>query len=144
MNDQSSSRYAIYFTPDPASALWRFGCGVIGYDAASGREDSEFEAPVLETGLIQLQRLEPARYGFHATLKPPFELADGAVCGDLLEAAQHFANSRRPTVLSGLAVTRIGSFLALTPVQTPRELGELADACVLEFERFRAPLTTTD
>ena len=144
MNDPSSSRYAIYFTPDSASALWRFGCRVIGYDAASGGEDSEFDAPVLETGLTPLQRLEPARYGFHATLKPPFELADGAMCGDLLEAAQGFAKGRRPIVLSGLTVTRIGSFLALTPVRTPRELGELADACVREFERFRAPLTATD
>src|SRR5262245_59343640 len=104
MNDPSSSRYAIYFTPNPASALWQFGSGVIGYDTARGC-DSEFEPAVRETGLTPLQRLEPARYGFHATLKPPFELADGAVCRDLLEAAQGFANRRRSIVLSGLAVT---------------------------------------
>jgi putative phosphonate metabolism protein len=144
MNDRFTSRYAIYFTPDPTSALWRFGCKMLGYDAASGGNVPEFEHTVLDSELTKSQRREPARYGFHATLKPPFQLADRAMSGDLLKAARRFAAGQRPIVLSGLAVTRIGSFLALTPVETPRELGELADACVLEFEQFRASLTAAD
>src|SRR5262245_186631 len=144
MNDRPTSRYAIYFTPGPSSALWRFGCKMLGYDATSGGNVPEFKHTVLASELTQSQRQEPARYGFHATLKSPFELADRATRGDLLEAARRFAADQRPFVLSRLTVTRIGSFLALTPVETPRELGELADACVLEFEQFRAPLTATD
>lgn len=144
MIDRSTSRYAIYFTPHPARALWRFGCEVIGYDAAGGCDVPQFDHPVLRAELTPSRLQEPARYGFHATLKAPFELAAGATCAEILAAAHRFAARQRPIALSRLAVTRMTSFLALTPVESPTELRELADSCVCEFDQFRAPLSPAD
>ena len=74
----SSPRYAIYFTPAPQSALRRFGSTAIGCDA-----DTQEARPHPDHDLYRdpsfLATLEfPSRYGFHATLKAPFELRAGA------------------------------------------------------------------
>jgi hypothetical protein len=90
------------------------------------------------------RRGEPARYGFHATLKAPFALAAGATLAELLEATQRFAARQRSLELPRLAVTRMASFLALTPVESPAGLGALAEACVHELDQFRAPLSPAD
>ena len=87
MHTNSGPRYAIYFTPDPESALWRFGCAAIGYDAARACAVDGLDHPVLRTELAVAYREAPARYGFHATLKAPFALAAGTTLDDLLNSA---------------------------------------------------------
>jgi hypothetical protein len=63
----SAPRYAIYFTPDPRSALWRFGSGVIGYDADAAT-DVPLQVPEgFDLAGWAAHTEEPRRYGLHAT-----------------------------------------------------------------------------
>lgn len=135
----SGARYAIYYAPAPESPLWTFGSAVLGYDAATG----EPRAPLAPDGVSPSDWAaiteQPRRYGFHATLKAPFQLAEGATEDDVIEAGHAFAKKRRPFKLPPLVVGDLAGFVALSPVELPKPLGALADACVEAFEPFRAP-----
>lgn len=140
----SAPRYALYFAPPAESALWRFGSAILGYDAVTG-EDVPFTLPVgCDSDVWADLTAEPRRYGFHATLKAPFELARGRSEAQLRAFAHNLAASLAPVPLAGLSVTAIGSFIALTPAQPSQALQELAFRVVQAFEPFRAPLSEAD
>jgi len=86
---------------------------------------------------------EPRRYGFHATMKAPFRLAEGASEQELRTELEALAQSRRP-FLQRMRVARIGRFFAIVADGPSPELNELADEAVKRFERFRAPLTEAE
>lgn len=137
-------RYAIYFAPDPASELWQFGSRVIGYDAASGREP-----PLLVPRGFSQERWRqltdaPRRYGLHATLKAPFELARNAGEQDLLTAVRRLATMIGPVVAGRLEPRLVQSFVALVAANDPAALNDLATRVMLAFEPLRAPLSATD
>lgn len=134
-----TARYALYYVPDPASALWRFGSQVVGYDAAAG-ESFPPKAPDGEPDWLSLTE-EPRRYGFHATLKAPFELAEEESEASLIVAMESYAASTAPALLDGLEVSQIGAFCALTPLGDATAINSLASDIVRAFERFRAPLS---
>jgi hypothetical protein len=121
------ARYAIYFTPRPGSALYRFGEAWFGAAGAGAVPDGH--ARLTST---------PRRYGFHATLKAPFRLAAGAGVEDLSAEIAAFAAVRGPVACGRLAVGRLGGFVALLPERPPAALGALAADCVRHFDRFRA------
>lgn len=132
-------RYAIYFVPARASALYRFGASVLGYDSYSG-QPCDLVDGADQTVWPAMVR-EPRAYGFHATLKPPFYLAEGVSEGDLVQAFRTFTSDQAAVLIGGLAVREISSFIALVPA-SPRELlDRLAQACVRKFDRFRAPMS---
>jgi putative phosphonate metabolism protein len=134
-----TSRYAIYLCPRLQSPLYQLGSGWLGRDPFTG-EDLD---PALPNGLSLEEwssaTESPRRYGFHATLKPPFRLAEGAVYNDLLGAACAFAKRYAAFEAPPLQVGTLGRFLALVLSQPSAELSEFAAACVSEFDRFRAP-----
>lgn len=139
-----SPRYAVYFAPEHGSPLDRFGRGVIGYDAYTGR-DVPFEPPVLaEVNAVLNASWHPRRYGFHATLKAPMVLAPAQDEAALLAFAAEFARRTTPVTLDGLAVTALGNNFALRPVGDVAALNALAFAIVQAFDPFRAPLTEAD
>ncbi len=130
-------RYAIYFVPAADSALYRFGAAVLGYDSYTGEPRSIEGASDDWNDITQA----PGVYGFHATLKPPFGLADGHDESSLTAAVERFAADHGAVALGELRVSEIGSFVALVP-QSPRpEIHALAEACVREFDRFRTPMS---
>ncbi len=138
------TRYAIYFVPAPQTPLAAFGAHAIGYDVAAGAEtpfhdDDAFRAlgPAAWTG-------SPARYGFHATLKAPFALAEGVTEEGLEEAVSDLACAITPVQLGKLAVTSLGGFIALTPSGDTSGIDALAAACVDSLDTFRAPLRRED
>lgn len=137
-------RYAIYFVPALESALWRFGCESIGYDAATGRDVPLPNVDGISPADVEAATSEPRRYGFHATMKPPFELAAGQDADVLHEAAAAFAAAHQPFTIPGLRVAALGRFLALIPAERSAELQALAGDCVEAFEPFRAPLSDAD
>jgi putative phosphonate metabolism protein len=137
-------RYAIYFAPGFDTALWQFGCSAIGYDASSGNSIPLPRHPAYDHPDARTWVSEPARYGFHATLKAPFELADGLAEQDLFDAAASFARQRTAFLIPALTVRLIGQFLALAPSEPSARLSELAGDCVTAFEPFRAPLSAND
>ncbi len=140
----SKPRYAVYYAPAADSALWRFGSAVLGYDALTG-EDLPFAVPPgCDPALWPAFTEEPRRYGFHATLKAPFELADGRSEEQLRAFARNHAGGLDVVELAGLSVTALGSFVALTPSKPSDALQRFAFAAVQAFELFRAPLSEAD
>jgi len=117
-----TARYALYYAPEPDSALGRFG-----------------------TAWFARQDLRPftsaaRRYGFHATLKAPFRLARGEQARSLLHALERFCATRSAFRLPPLTVAVLDRFLALVPTRPEPRLDAIATACVKQFECFRAPL----
>lgn len=137
-------RYAIYFLPGPSTALWQFGCHWLGFDSAVRADRPQPHVAGLAPDELIEATAEPRRYGFHATLKPPFALAAGSAEAALLDAARSFAASRMSFQVPALEVRAIGRFLALVPACSSPGLSDLAAACVETFEPFRAPLTESD
>ena len=117
---------------------------MLGYDAVSG-EDLPFLVPAGQSAEEwPALTAEPRRYGFHATLKAPFELAEGRGEGELRAFARSYAIGAKAVTLAGLDATALGRFVALTPAAESQPLQDLAFDIVQAFERFRAPLSEAD
>jgi putative phosphonate metabolism protein len=139
-----SPRYALYYAPPPRGELGRFGAHLLGYDAFSHKT---LRFPVdIEQALPDWGELtqDPRKYGFHATLKAPFILADGKTEAELLAACAEFAAMPRPIPVIAPVVGAIGDFIAIVPSQPCAELQALAADAVSRFDDFRAPLTAKD
>jgi len=134
-----ATRYAIYFVPGATTALYRFGASVLGYDCYSGR-DVAFPAGLESSDWPAIVR-EPRVYGFHATFKAPFRLADGKDEQALKNACTAFGRDYLPIKVGALTVRELGSFIALVPKAASAALLRLAGACVEAFDHFRAPPT---
>ncbi len=137
-------RYAIYFAPPPASALAELGAELLGRDPETGEVRPQPRLDGIDPGRFHAITEDPRHYGFHATLKAPFALAEGVTGETLHGAAETFAASRAPASGPALALASIGGFLALVPSAAAPEVHALADACVEAFDRFRAPLTAAE
>ena len=85
MRDQAQlPRYALYFAPAAGSAWDRFGASWLGRSAHTGVSLAQPEIRGLDAARFRALTGAPRRYGFHATLKPPFRLAAGCTPDDLL------------------------------------------------------------
>ena len=81
------------------------------------------------------------RYGFHATLKPPFRLAEGRTPEELDAAVARFAAATAAAPIPQLSLACIDGFFALVPGTQAPGLHALADEVVTGFDGFRAPAT---
>lgn len=88
--------------------------------------------------------VDPRRYGFHATLKAPFRLADGASAEGLVERVAEFAAARPAVTIPAVRARAIGAFRALVPTGDTAEIDALAADVVRAFEPYRAPLTPAE
>ncbi|MGF1659042.1 MAG: DUF1045 domain-containing protein [Rubrimonas sp.] len=162
MRTTAYARYAVFYAPPQGSALARIGAEWLGADPETGDGVAAPEPPGLPAPRARLTR-EARRYGLHATLKPPFRLADGIDPDTLCEAVAALAERTPPVRAPGLRVDFGLGFLSLRPLGPPDpeaegEGGEkapdparqpvdppalraLADACVTELDLLRAPLT---
>jgi putative phosphonate metabolism protein len=138
--DGTITRYAVYFAPEPGSALARFGAGWLGWDASLATVPEPPAVPGIDPADREALTLGPRRYGFHGTLKAPFRLAGGATPAALSGAVAAIAARVAPFALPPLKLAEIGDFLALVPSQPSAPLDALAAACVTELDGFRAPM----
>jgi len=136
----STRRYALYFAPDAATALWTLGCAWLGRDAETDKTLPIPKIPNIPEALIARITRAPSRYGFHATLKAPFQLAEDCSENLLMKAVATFAKKQESFVIPKLCVKDLHGFLALRPAIMPPALKALAANCVQQFDRFRAPL----
>ena len=133
-------RFAVYFSPREGLALSDFGNRWLGWDAASGRVPDRLPlSGGLTADFVDRVTATPRRYGFHATLKPPFRLAAGTTYGGLVDAVGMLAQKTPPFDIGPVVLTSLGRFLALTPTEAPDALAALARDCVVALDRFRAP-----
>ncbi len=137
-------RYAIYYTPPADDPLTRRAAHWLGRDAMSG----QFQAQPVFDGLPEARFSDltgdPRRYGFHATMKAPFELAPGRSEESLLSAFEEFASATPAFTLPALVLGQLGRFFALVPQDWDPSLQILADDCVTRFDSFRASLSDAD
>jgi putative phosphonate metabolism protein len=130
-------RYAIYWTPEPG-LLADFGAAWLGWDAEAGAEVQHPAVAGLPRPLAAITEA-PRKYGLHATIKPPFRLAEGTTAAALDAAAAALCTRLAPVAVPGLGVTAIGPWLALTPEGDTAAIGRLAAAVVEGLDAFRAP-----
>ena len=121
-------RHAIYYVPTADDPLWGFANRWLGRDPETGA--------VFDCNMAVVA--DPRRYGFHATLKPPFALAPGKNEADLAAALADFARRTAPFDVPDMRVAKLGRFLAIVPGTPAPLLHALADACVRDFDGFRA------
>jgi putative phosphonate metabolism protein len=134
----SYSRLAIYHVPH-RGALADFGAAWLGWDVARGSAVVQPDLP----GLHDIT-MTPRKYGFHATLKPPFRLAEGRTLAELERAAAALAASLKPAPCEGLQLATLGRFLALTPFGDRAAVQRVAETCVRDLDPFRAPASEAE
>jgi putative phosphonate metabolism protein len=132
-------RYAIYWAPPTGSALAGLGESWLGRSVEDGNALARRTLPGIGPAELEAATVEPRRYGLHATLKPPFRLAEGKSAAGLAQALDDFARRSPAVVAPPLRLKRIGRFLALVPSARAPALDALAAACVASFDAFRAP-----
>lgn len=131
------TRYALYFTP-PDGAFAETAARWLARDAARGEP-----AVPIHPELWPLTE-SARRYGFHATLKAPFRLAEGATQAQLTDAMAHFGARTPPVLMAGLHIADLDGFLALVPMGDTTALDAFAARVVQDFDPLRAPLSDAD
>ncbi|MEH6523082.1 DUF1045 domain-containing protein [Sulfitobacter sp.] len=129
-------RYAIYVTPE--GLLGQRGAEWLGWDMAQAGAVPHPDVQDLDVAKITKR---PRKYGFHGTIKPPLVLANGTSIGELKSTATSLTNHLAPVTLAGLGVSRIGGFLALTPLGDTNALAAMAALVVKGLDAFRSPAT---
>ncbi|MEX0282955.1 MAG: DUF1045 domain-containing protein [Arenibacterium sp.] len=133
-------RYAVFFTPEP-SDFAAFGAAWLGWDSAAGKTVPHPDVSGLD---VEVLTSTPRKYGFHATLKAPFRLRDGATEAELIDHAERFACEQPCAASDGLKLVYQHGFLALRPEGNVTQLNMLAGQIVCGFELMRAPLREAD
>jgi len=141
VSQYKNDRFAIYYAPEKESDLYQLGKEWL---ARGLRSNLQLELPKIQ-GLSVAQILDvirpAARYGFHGTLKPPFELISTDQQDDLINDLETFVSTEKPFSLPPLKLKQIGHFLALTPVGDTSNLNHLATRIVRFFDSYRRPET---
>lgn len=131
-------RYAVYYAPARGSELAAFGNAWLGRNAETGEAIERPAVPGFSQALLEELTAAPAMYGFHGTLKPPFELAEGRTAEEFFGFAADFAAGLVPFAINGFGLKEIGGFLALVP-KNGGAVAKLAERCLRAFDHFRAP-----
>jgi Protein of unknown function (DUF1045) len=141
---QSFARYAIYYTPQPGTALAAFGRSWFGR-ANDGATLQAFSDTGLTGANFANVPTAPGRYtGLHAVFKPPFVLRDGMGPDALKARLISFAARRRAVETGPLTLARAGRFLVLRPVEPTPALDWFSAQCVGAFDGFSAPPSDTE
>jgi phosphonate metabolism protein PhnN/1,5-bisphosphokinase (PRPP-forming) len=138
------TRYALYFTPSVGSPWRDAGCHWLGRDPTGDSPLAQPSIPNLPGVTFAALTRDARRYGLHATLKPPFRLAEGFSAEHLAAMAQAFCEVQQPVELNDVRVRPMGDFLALRPSGPDDEVAALAMRCVTYFDLLRAPPTATE
>lgn len=138
-----TERFAIYFAPSANSSLWDRAATWLGRDSATGET---FDGPVAGMDRNRLLNLTQSanRYGFHATIKPPMALVEGAAVYELRATLRDFARTKEPFSLGQLQIASLGGFLALVVPGVHDQLQDFAADVVETFEPLRAELSVKD
>jgi putative phosphonate metabolism protein len=137
------ARYAIYWAPEAHGPLAQFGAQWLGWDGEAAAARAHLAAANLPAPLDDITRT-PRRYGFHATLKPPFALNGGASPSALLHAVEALAARTPAFDAPPLTLARDHGFASLRLSARSPAMDALAADAVTALDRFRAPLSAAD
>lgn len=141
---EKTPRYAVYYTPEEGSNLERLGIDWLG--RTPEKPFAERPEPPEGFGEEEYRELtaSPRHYGFHGTLKAPFELHEEETLDGLREGIRAIARKTVPFEVGSLKVYFFSRFLALVPSATDTRLTKLHSACLRKLDHFRAPLSEYD
>jgi hypothetical protein len=125
-------RYAIYFCPAVDTALGRLGRDWLATHT--------IELPGMSAERRDALLADVRRYGWHATIRAPFSLAENVTYDDLHQAVAALAKTLTPFALP-LQINRLADFLALRPSGDCAKLHALAATCVEALMPLCAPLS---
>lgn len=138
-------RYAIYYTPDAEDALTLAANKWLGRDAMTGKDVKRAsKISSLSDDAFDASMANARRYGFHGTLKAPFELAQDKDLADLEEEVEAFASMMDPFLLPNFVIGQLGPFFALQLEEPSLQLAGVAADIVRKFDHFRAPMSKED
>jgi putative phosphonate metabolism protein len=140
MTKPAAHRYAVYYAPAPDSPWWAAGSQWLGRCATQHKRLPQPTVPGLTAAEFSALTAAPRRYGWHATLKAPFALAEGISLAALRAALQELSWSLSAFAMPPLRVARLDDFLALVPQGSADRLQAVASACVTELDALAAPL----
>jgi hypothetical protein len=126
-------RYAIYFCPASDTPLGR-----LGHDWLAAAHAPEL--PGISTERRNALLVKVRRYGWHATIRAPFTLADDVTYDDVHHAATSVANACASFELP-LHIHRLAGFLALRPCVDSTQPKQLAATCLKALAPLCAPLS---
>lgn len=144
MKTEFAYRYAIYFIPALHSPWWAAGSHWLGRCAATGQSLKQPLIAGMEPQQLRRITQEPRRYGWHATLKAPFELKPEHSVAALLQAVENLAQELPAFDLPLLQVSTEGGFMALRPAGDASAIEATAAACVTRLHDFAKPLSPDD
>jgi hypothetical protein len=143
-NRTGFARYAIYYTPQPGTALASFGRSWFGRANDGVTLQAFSDAGLFGAGFAKIPSA-PGRYtGLHALFKPPFALREGFGPDALRTRLINFAAKRKPAETGPLTLARTGRFLVLRPIEPTPGLDWLAAQCVGAFDDFASEVTEDD
>lgn len=138
-----TARYAIYYAPRADSTLWEKASAWLGYDAYGGEVVARSAPAGLQDLDLDTLTQDPKGYGFHGTLKAPFEMAAWRTEAELLDQVARSA-VRLPAFEVPIAPAALGRFLAFQLRHPSPEMQALHALCVRDFDGFRAPPSDAD
>jgi putative phosphonate metabolism protein len=139
-----SARYAIYFSPPHGSPWWKFGAHWLGRDECFDFDLAQPAFDGISADTLRAWTDVPSRYGFHATLKAPFQLKQDSSLPNLQARLHALAQTLEPVELGPMQAQQLGNFVALVPMYPPKALEALATQCVTQLDAMRAPLSDQD
>lgn len=134
------SRYAVYYAPRQgrfasAAAAW------LGRDCETGEAIAQPTVDGLREDLQSLTT-KPRKYGFHGTLRAPFQPADGQDAATIAAAVADMASRLAPAQCEGLEIGNPYGFgLAFKPIGDETKILELAASVVEGTDGLRAPVS---
>ena len=139
----SAARYAVFYCPEDSSELGLYGQQVLGRSADGQVLESAYgDCPDWQQA--SALSATPAHYGFHATLKAPFHLAECVSEQQLLDAVETLACRQTVIAMQTIRPRLLSGFVALTLQPQSQAIATLAELCVTQFEPYRAPLSQDD
>lgn len=134
-------RCAIYFIPARDNPLTVAATRWLGRDAYTGER---VESGGIE-GLVDEDRAfltaPVRRFGFHGTLRAPFQLVEGYSIDTLARALTRFARQRPSLLVPRTDIRLLDSFFCLLPDSPTPQVNALAAEVVMSFDHFRAPMS---
>jgi hypothetical protein len=144
LNSARLPRYAIYYTPQPGTALAAFGRSWFGRANDGATLEAFSTAGLSGSGFAKLPAA-PGRYtGLHAIFQPPFTLRNEIELDELKSHLFDFAAHRESVDTGPLTLARSGRYLVLRPIEPRPALDGLSEECVRAFEDVVAPADAVD
>ena len=132
------SRFAIAYTPQPGSALSRFGRSWFGRANEGATLQAFSNAGFAELADPKISPFARGSHGLHAAVLAPFTARDHVDANEIRIRLINFARRRKAIETGPLTLARSGGRLALRPVQPRPALDWLAAQCINAFEAFAA------